>query len=124
MLPAAGILLTERLYIGINITTLADETYSLYATNNDGKLICSILDGRNSGFTMKLGTATYTGNGNSVSFTGLNGPQDYTIELKDIATKRIHTCTCHIGYNGSGSYITYNGINYTAGQSFHFNVVD
>ena len=120
MLPASGLLLTERLYIGISITTIADETYSKYATNNNGYLQCSIIDGRNSGFTMKFGNSTYYGNGSSIIFSGLNGPQDYTIELKDVASKIIHTAVCHIGYNGSGSYITYNGNNYTSGQSFHF----
>lgn len=134
MLPAAGILLTERLYIGIKINTLSDESYTEYATKDDGAIDIDIIDGRNQGFTVRCnGVTVNTKNGKNVTFDGFNGGidadrnasaeivhQTYTLTVYDKAYKFLNTCTVTIGYNGSGSYITYNGVNYTNGQSFHF----
>ena len=134
MLPAAGILLTERLYIGIRINALTDESASEYATNDNGSINIDIIDGRNKGFIVTCnGVTVNSSNGLGVSFDGFNGGIDYgrntsvdviglnyTLSIYDKASKISNSCTVTIGYNGSGSYITYNGNTYTNGQSFHF----
>jgi hypothetical protein len=134
MLPAAGILLTERLYIGIKINTLTDESYEEYARNNNGSIDIDIIDGRNQGFVIKCnGVTVNTKTGKNVYIEGFNGgidsdwnavaeitQQTYTLTVYDNAYKFLNTCTVTIGYNGTGSFITYNGVTYTNGQSFHF----
>jgi uncharacterized protein involved in outer membrane biogenesis len=134
MLPAAGLLLTERLYIGIKINSLTDESYSEYATNDNGAIDIDIIDGRNQGFIVRCNGVTVTStNGKNISIGGFNGGidsdrnasaetvhLDYTLTVYDKAYKITNECVLTIGYNGSGSWITYNGVQYTAGQSFHF----
>ena len=121
MLPAAGIISAERLYIGIKINSITDETASEYANSNNGAFNIDIIDGRNKGFIIQCNTATvYSTNGLSISYTGFDGIGDYAISIFDNASKVINNAIVHIGYDGSGSYITYNGVNYTTGQSFHF----
>lgn len=140
MLPAAGLLLTERLYIGIKINSLTDETPSEYATKDDGAIDIDIIDGRNKGFIITCnGVTVNSTNGLGVTFDGFNGGIDsdrnakaesyhlsYPLTVYDKAYKVLNTCTVVIGYAGisegsaSGSWIEYNGATYTNGQSFHF----
>jgi hypothetical protein len=133
MLPAAGILLTERLYIGIKINSLTDESPSEYATLDDGQIDIDIIDGRDKGFTVRCnGVTVNSTNGKNIVIGGFTGGTDgdrdaevevqgidYTLSVFDKATKVIDYCTVRIGYNGSGSSIIYNGTAYTSG-SFNF----
>jgi len=133
MLPAAGILLTERLYIGIKINSITDEPYSEYADQYTGSCNIDILDGRNEGFVVDCNGVRYTSsNGLGINMTGFNGGTDtdrhggadiigydYPLDLYDRSTLVKNSVVVHIGYNGSGSWISYNGTNYSNG-SFHF----
>jgi hypothetical protein len=79
MLPAAGILLTERLYIGLYIVQVSDEEYSEYATRNNGTLIVKILDGRGKLFDIELDGKQYrsVSRNTNITFNTLNGGTDY-----------------------------------------------
>jgi hypothetical protein len=135
MLPSAGILLRERLYIGMYIVSVSDETASEYATNNNGLITFQILDGRGKLFNANLDSkkVNSVSRNTNITFGGLNGGTDsdrntnvetigynYTLTIKDIATNISNTVTVHIGYGGSGSWVIYNGTKYTSGQRFHF----
>jgi len=133
MLPAAGILLTERLYIGIKINSLKDESPSEYATLDDGEINIDIIDGRDKGFTVRCnGVTVNSTNGKGIVIGGFTGGTDadrnaeievqgidYDLTIFDKATKVLDSCVVRIGYNGSGSSITYDGVTYTSG-SFNF----
>jgi hypothetical protein len=137
MLPAAGILLTERLYIGIQINSINDEPHSEYADQFYGSFNIDILGGRDQGFVVICnGVKVVSTNGKGIAYTGLQGGVDsdrntnaesfgftYDLDIYDRATQIKNSAKVRIGYagqaNATGSWITYNGTDYTTG-SFYF----
>ena len=115
MLPGAGILLSERVYLIVKITELLSETTSKYATNNDGKIWFKIYHGRDDGVILEHNgsptvVATPTLNPVDIKFEGLNSTT-YNIILTELSKGTRHTFVVTIGY-GSGESVVYNGTTY------------
>ena len=135
MVPGAGILLTERLYIGIKVNSVISEAKSEYADKFFGSVSIDILAGRNQGFVVICdGITKVSSNGIGITFDHLNGAVDkdrhngadstkgfdYTLDIYDRASLVKNSVVVHIGYNTGDSYVRYDSTNYIANQSFYF----
>lgn len=140
MLPATGILLTERLYLRLELVSISDESVSEYANLENGEIQLRVLDGRDKKFVVKVGRKTISGADRNtiLTFGGLDGGTDtdysgdfasvevngydYDFRITDLAYNITFSGMVHIGYAGSGSFLRFDGVNYsTAGDIIEFN---
>jgi hypothetical protein len=144
---ASGILLAERLYLGIEILDAKGETDSEYQNANDGYFKFKLLQGRDLGVSIDLSgrTAKFSGSydGKIVEFKRLGSTPDqrpsgtqapgwrtahnlggnyYTLTITDNATGISANCTVILTW--SDGSVVYNGSTYGIGTTIMFDYAD
>lgn len=123
MLPAFGILLSERVYLKITFDLIKSETYDYpYFRADDGAVEFTISHGRSNGTVCVMNgitqTITMPTTGTKVKFNKLNSGS-YVLTIKEFARKKTYTINANILLNTSttvlSSYITYKGVPYGTG---------
>ncbi len=144
---ASGILLAERLYLGIEILSIRGETDSEYQNANNGYFSFKLLQGRDLGATIdfsgrkaklsgkyhdkivafnRLGSTpdqSPPGTGASGWRTAHNlGGNYYTLTITDNATQISASCTVILTW--SGGSVEYGGSTYLLGSTLMFDYAD
>jgi len=123
MLPATGILFSERLYLRIRLDLVKSESYQYpYFRAEDGEIRLTLLDGRSNGCVVTMNgitknVVTATNSPIQIQFNKLNSGK-YPLSIKDFSRSLKFDFVVDIQLNTDPSsdvisYINYNGTNYT-----------
>jgi hypothetical protein len=127
MLPATGILFSERLYLRIQLDLVKTESYQYpYFRADDGEIKFRILDGREQGCIVNFrgvgqNVVTATNSPAQLQFGGMNA-DTYYMSIKELSRNLTFNFTVKIFLNGTPSsnvisYINFNGTDYTTGDT-------